>query len=139
MTLAVQVCTLMRRKGTPVGVMMLDLDGFKKLNDTLGHAAGDRALRLTAATVRDLLRESDLVGRYGGDEFVILLPETSNAETVSEKLMDDLNGMLSESFGISATAGVSSGPMYCDALVDCLEGLLREADLKLRTNKRGKR
>ena len=65
-----------RRTGTPLAVAMLDIDHFKKLNDRLGHAAGDAALRHLAVVAREVLRPQDTVARYGGEEFVLLLPDT---------------------------------------------------------------
>jgi len=56
--------------------MVLDLDHFKQINDTHGHLAGDEVLRWAAARLRNALRETDFIGRYGGEEFVVVLPET---------------------------------------------------------------
>jgi diguanylate cyclase len=72
-----------RRDGASLCLSVLDVDNFKRLNDTLGHAAGDEALRHLAATLRRMLRPSDVVARYGGEEFVILLPDTGVDEAVS--------------------------------------------------------
>ena len=66
----------MRRAGGKLALSVLDIDNFKKLNDSMGHAAGDQALRHLADVLRDTLRPTDVVARYGGEEFVILLPET---------------------------------------------------------------
>ncbi|MGH8854243.1 MAG: GGDEF domain-containing protein [Telluria sp.] len=65
------------RRNMPLCVAMLDLDNFKKLNDTYGHQAGDGALKHLVKVVRDTLRSMDVIARFGGEEFVILLPETS--------------------------------------------------------------
>jgi diguanylate cyclase (GGDEF)-like protein/excisionase family DNA binding protein len=62
--------------GDPFGVVMIDLDGFKRINDSLGHQAGDRMLREIASAIEGAARETDAVFRYGGDEFVVLLPAT---------------------------------------------------------------
>ncbi len=70
-----------QRYRRPVTVAMADLDFFKKLNDTYGHAAGDSVLKAFAERVREALRQSDLVCRYGGEEFAFLFPEISTAET----------------------------------------------------------
>ena len=68
------------RKHTPVAVAILDIDHFKKVNDTYGHLAGDAVLAAIAAATRALLRDYDIVGRFGGEEFAILLPRTTAAE-----------------------------------------------------------
>lgn len=68
------------RAGSPLSVVLIDLDDFKQVNDRLGHAAGDRLLRRFAQDVLAQLRVSDIVGREGGDEFVIVLPATSRPE-----------------------------------------------------------
>ncbi|MES2935498.1 MAG: diguanylate cyclase [Pseudomonadota bacterium] len=65
------------RRGTPLCVALLDLDDFKKLNDSLGHLAGDGALKHLVKVVKDTLRSMDVIARFGGEEFVILFPETS--------------------------------------------------------------
>ena len=68
--------------------MMLDLDNFKKLNDTLGHAAGDEVLKSVGEMIHSTIRDGDFGCRYGGDEFVVLLPncEVSAAKKVGERL-----------------------------------------------------
>jgi diguanylate cyclase (GGDEF)-like protein len=74
--------------GTPVSVVMADLDHFKVLNDTYGHAVGDRALILFAQTLQNSLRAQDVVGRHGGEEFTVALPDcsASNAQMTLELL-----------------------------------------------------
>jgi diguanylate cyclase len=64
----------------PLAVGLIDIDNFKKLNDTLGHAAGDRALQALSAAVRERLRPVDHLARFGGEEFVVLLPGTPLAD-----------------------------------------------------------
>ena len=83
-----QKVTELRGKGTPVSVVMADLDHFKVLNDTFGHPIGDRALILFAQTLRSSLRSQDIVGRHGGEEFTVALPDctASNAQTTLESL-----------------------------------------------------
>jgi diguanylate cyclase len=66
----------MRRKEQPLCVALLDIDNFKKLNDSMGHEAGDQALKHLAAVARECMRPQDTLARYGGEEFVILLPDT---------------------------------------------------------------
>ncbi len=76
------------RYGRPVAVMLIDVDDFKRVNDRLGHAAGDEALRQVADALRTGVRTSDVLGRFGGDEFLVLAPETSRDEL--QQLMNRL-------------------------------------------------
>lgn len=72
-----------QRSGLPFAIALLDIDNFKKLNDSKGHAAGDQALVHLVNVIKDLLRPTDTVARYGGEEFILLLPETSIEKAVS--------------------------------------------------------
>lgn len=84
---------LNKRQNKPVSLIMFDVDEFKKINDTYGHIAGDRALVQVTNIVSSVLRNSDLLGRFGGDEFMILLPESSLefAEETAERLRSRIN------------------------------------------------
>jgi len=77
-----------QRYGRPLACLMLDIDHFKRVNDTYGHQAGDRVLVLLADVLRETLRSTDMAGRFGGEEFMVLAPETSlsNAVIVAERL-----------------------------------------------------
>jgi two-component system cell cycle response regulator len=77
-----QAVALASRHGRPLSCLLLDVDHFKQVNDTYGHAAGDTVLREAARRICDASRISDVVGRYGGEEFVVLLPETDGDEAV---------------------------------------------------------
>ncbi|WP_028104791.1 GGDEF domain-containing protein [Pseudoduganella violaceinigra] len=80
------------RRGTPLCIAVLDLDDFKKLNDTLGHIAGDNALKHLVKVVKETLRSMDVIARFGGEEFLILLPETNieAAEATMTRLQREL-------------------------------------------------
>ena len=65
-----------RRYGRPLSILMLDVDQFKQFNDTWGHAAGDEALKAVSTAIKQSVRQGEIVARYGGDEFVVLFPET---------------------------------------------------------------
>ncbi|WP_058616222.1 GGDEF domain-containing protein [Tepidimonas taiwanensis] len=84
------------RHGSPVCIALLDIDDFKKLNDTLGHLAGDAALQHLAQVARQSLRPHDAIGRYGGEEFLLVLPDTDveQAVAVVQRLQRDLSAHL---------------------------------------------
>ncbi|QDU35377.1 Diguanylate cyclase DosC [Poriferisphaera corsica] len=85
------------RDDTDLACIMIDLDGFKALNDTLGHQNGDKLLQHTSRVLQQFLRRSDLAGRFGGDEFVLLLPNTNQqrAIQVAERIQDEFRKEIS--------------------------------------------
>src|SRR5690606_35897552 len=78
------------RRGKPLAVVMVDLDRFKRVNDDTGHQRGDSLLQDLARGLARAVREADVVGRYGGDEFVVILPDTSpaDAEIAAARVVD---------------------------------------------------
>lgn len=88
------------RRGTSVTLMLIDLDGFKEVNDTFGHLAGDELLRQVAQRLRLLLRESDTIARFGGDEFAVLLTTTAD-EAAAREVATKIVGAFSEPFRIN--------------------------------------
>lgn len=101
------------RSGDPVSFVLLDVVGLKRVNDTLGHAAGDLVLQEVAGQLRSAMRASDVVCRYGGDEFAVLLPETRPEEAARavQRVLDALArhpGVWGE--GIPVSAGVAAFP-----------------------------
>lgn len=105
-----------RRKGTLLAVMLLDLDGFKEVNDTLGHNAGDALLKQVAGSVKEVLRKSDTVGRMGGDEFLVVLPDVKTPEgvaAVAAKMLRSVAGprsLAGQEVSISTSIGVALFP-----------------------------
>jgi diguanylate cyclase (GGDEF)-like protein len=83
------------RKSTTIGLIMADLDHFKKFNDVYGHAAGDKIISQIGKLFNDKFRGSDIACRYGGEEFLIILPETSLADTVkrADRLREEIKKM----------------------------------------------
>jgi diguanylate cyclase (GGDEF)-like protein len=126
-----------RRNEQRFAVLLFDLDGFKSVNDTWGHAAGDRVLAMAAERARKCMRASDTVGRLGGDEFLAILPETTTegALGVAEKLREALGApyALENSIArVGASVGVSLFPDHGDDP----ESLQRAADAALYAAKR---
>ncbi len=119
-----------RRSGSRVGVVFIDLDRFKQTNDTLGHAAGDLLLKQAAARIRQTLRESDTVGRHGGDEFTVVLGNLAAARDAGQ-VARELIKALSRPFeieGHTVYAGASAGiAVYPEDGTDGAD-LLKKAD-----------
>jgi len=121
-----------RRHGHALACAMIDVDGFKKINDTFGHAAGDAVLQHIGALVRATLRASDLPARLGGDEFIALMPETNleGAMATAERLLGRVAArpltVLDQSFAATLSIGVA-GAESCSSL----EELMARADRAL--------
>jgi len=120
-----------KRHGIPLSVIFLDLDGFKGINDQHGHLAGSRTLAEVGSILAEAVRESDILARYGGDEFVVVLPETpaAGALVIAERLRKAIeeHGFLQAqglTARLSASFGISSYPDH--ALTP--EGLIQKAD-----------
>lgn len=123
-----------RRYQRLLGVVMFDIDDFKQLNDAYGHTVGDEALRLIGWTLRRSLRSSDVVGRYGGDEFLIVLPETGQEGTrqLAERIREDVSREPRNLRDVSVRLSVSGGMVgYPDAGVTAVEQLVERADQAL--------
>jgi len=128
-----------RRANTSLSIAMLDLDHFKLLNERFGHAAGDRVIKSLVRLLRQRLRGSDLAGRYGGEEFLVILPDCQR--DAAWRLIDDIRARFAriehcgerpeQVFSASLSAGLAEFP-----LVDTAENLLLAADSALDEAKR---
>jgi len=138
-----QLATL-HRHARPFGVLMLDLDGFKQVNDTAGHAAGDALLVEVAHTLRRQLRTADYVARVGGDEFVVLLPDAKAGamEAATDKLLRSLREIRIPSIDPAHTPCASIGGIICLPPGETAwtpDSILHAADLELYSAKAGGR
>ncbi len=123
-----------RRTGAETAALFLDLDGFKQVNDTLGHEAGDQLLKSVAARLHNTLREGDTIARLGGDEFVVLVEgatPTGSPELVAERLLEvfrepfEIDDVSRPRISITASIGIARGNRVSAA------DLLRDADIAL--------
>lgn len=114
----------------PVSALMLDLDHFKRINDTFGHASGDRVLQTVAKICQNSLRREDIIGRYGGEEFVALLPDTDlrEAEHVARRLCAAIAAARMETPNGPISITVSMGVSAVQNPDDTLAALLDRAD-----------
>lgn len=130
-----------QRAGRELHLLYLDLDGFKGVNDRLGHEAGDQVLQVTAARLRSTLRASDFVARIGGDEFIVALPDTGEPPSI-KKLIERLEANLNvaplpelEDGAVSASIGAACYPTDATSVA----GLFAVADRAMYENKQQRR
>jgi diguanylate cyclase (GGDEF)-like protein len=129
-----------QREGLPLSLVMLDIDFFKRVNDTYGHPVGDQVIRALARLLQHRLRHSDLIGRYGGEEFSVILPATSASAGL--QVMDTIRNVFQEirhktgnqEFAVSFSAGIADLSHARDA-----SSLFRVADAALYRAKHGGR
>jgi len=118
-----------RRKEHDITVMFLDLDGFKNVNDTMGHDIGDALLKEVANRLNESVREEDLISRLGGDEFIIVFEETNKDEVsmIADRVLRDISApytILDHNISISPSIGIAT---YPDDALD-MENLIKNAD-----------
>lgn len=125
-----------QRADQQLGVLYLDLDRFKWVNDNLGHAAGDELLRQVASRMRNAARQADTVARLGGDEFLCVMPaipDLSAAQELASRLVECLSQpfqLEADSVSIGASVGIALFPAHAetvDALIACADSALYEA------------
>lgn len=135
-----------RRYGSAVSVVFMDLDGFKLVNDAYGHRAGSATLTEVAQVINSSVRESDFVARFGGDEFVLMLPETSAkralqmAERVRERIAGHrFKGGVGADIYLTASFGVASFPEHAtqaEKLIELADAAMYEAKQRDKNNVR---
>ena len=132
-----------KKDSRKISVIMVDMDHFKEINDTYGHAVGDHVLTIFAQVVLKCIRKNDIIARYGGDEFIVVLPDTDTdtAETIAERIRKDVSETyIPEIEGVSISSihcsvGISTYPVHCDSK----NSLIRTSDLALYMAKRSGR
>ena len=130
-----------RRYQRPLSIFLLDADYFKAINDNHGHETGDQVLRALASACHNNLRQLDIIGRYGGEEFVVLLPETSlqKAMEVAERLRAGVEALKVETAVGELDVTVSIGVALATSQTDSIAALINEADRALYKAKRAGR
>ena len=137
-----QAIRFAKRERHELALLYLDLDGFKAVNDTLGHDAGDELLKAAAGRIRHRLRESDTVARIGGDEFTVILPKITSRDNVG-KVAEKILGALSTSFSLSGReqevrVGVSIGIGLYPTDAPDMDALVKAADAAMYEAKRAR-
>jgi len=131
-----------KRRGSQLAVLYLDLDGFKPINDTLGHQSGDEVLVLVASAMRNQLREEDILARVGGDEFVVVLEDVQSRADCQRVVSEIKKAVASIHWvcGQEVKVGVSIGMAMYPEDGDSVEELIRKADTAMYSDKqKGKR
>ena len=123
-----------QRDGTPLAIILVDLDYFKRINDAMGHIAGDMTLRETGATFQRSVRSYDWVGRYGGEEFLLILPGSdldaarARAEYLRSTIQESQLGEGDKKFSVTASFGVAAGyPTNYDEMIQIADAALYRA------------
>jgi diguanylate cyclase (GGDEF)-like protein len=106
------------RNREPIGVVMIDVDLFKEVNDTKGHMAGDRILRQTAALIHGLIRNADIACRYGGDEFLLVMPQADHRTALMRAQL--IRKRIAEANEVTVSAGVASYGLHGKTAADVL-------------------
>jgi diguanylate cyclase (GGDEF)-like protein len=121
-----------KRYHSPTSCMMIDIDHFKKINDEYGHHTGDEVLKEIAKIIKTSLREIDTVARWGGEEFIVLLPETTkeNAFKAASRILESITGLKFSGVSrqLTVSIGIASIP---DPSIDSIEKLIQVSDLAL--------
>ena len=131
-------CLRARARGLPIALLFIDLDHFKQINDTFGHQAGDACLRAIIDPIHAELRQSDVIGRYGGEEFVVILSsaDAAAASPIAQRILERVAGVSVEGFGKPIRLTCSIGIAASDTLGVWGEHLIARADAAVYVAKR---
>jgi len=134
-------CTRAKARGLPIALLFIDLDHFKQINDTFGHQAGDACLRAIVEPIHAELRQSDVIGRYGGEEFVVILSsaDAAAATPIAQRILERVADVRVCGFGNPISVTCSIGIATSDTLGIWGEPLLAQADAAVYVAKRSGR
>jgi diguanylate cyclase (GGDEF)-like protein len=134
-------CVRAKARGLPIALLFIDLDHFKQINDTFGHQAGDACLRAIIEPIHAELRQSDVIGRYGGEEFVVILSsaDAAAAAPIAQRILERVAGVRVTGFGDPISVTCSIGVASSDTLGIWGESLLAHADAAVYVAKRSGR
>jgi len=134
-------CLRARARGLPISLLFIDLDHFKQINDSFGHQAGDACLAAIIPPIQAELRQSDVIGRYGGEEFVVILSsaDAAAAHPIAQRILERVAGVRVEGFGEPIALTCSIGVATSDTLGVWGEHLIARADAAVYAAKRSGR
>jgi diguanylate cyclase (GGDEF)-like protein len=134
-------CTRARARGLPISLLFIDLDHFKEINDSFGHQAGDACLSAIIPPIQAELRQSDVIGRYGGEEFVVILSsaDTAAAHPIAQRILERVASVRVEGYGEPIALTCSIGVATSDMLGVWGEHLIAKADAAVYQAKRSGR
>jgi diguanylate cyclase (GGDEF)-like protein len=134
-------CLRARARGLPIALLFIDLDHFKEINDSFGHAAGDACLKKVIEPIQSELRQSDVIGRYGGEEFVVILSsaDIAAAHPIAERIRNRVADVRVDGFGPTINLTCSIGVATSDTLGVWGEHLIAQADAAVYAAKRSGR
>ncbi|OLS40064.1 histidine kinase N-terminal 7TM domain-containing protein [Bacillus sp. MRMR6] len=140
---AERMLEVLRKSGGDVSIIMFDIDHFKSINDSFGHEAGDRVLADITGVAKECIRSRDIVGRYGGEEFILFMPDTASDEAweiaenirleIADTVFNEVNIKVTASFGIASTTATEMENDYT------IKNIMNKADQALYTAKRNGR
>jgi diguanylate cyclase (GGDEF)-like protein len=141
MQVAERELALAERHCYPTSVVLIDFDDFKQVNDKYGHAAGDTALVQTIGVIKSVIRDTDVLGRFGGEEFILLLPHTAceGAERLTQRVLDEVAQTPIQLEKTNLTITVSAGSVTCETSRRPLDVLMSRADELLYESKQNGR